>query len=108
MVELKVIRPSNENTYNHVHLVKKPNNSWRFCIDYRRLNRLITAMGWKVPNIRLMFQRIGEARPQYFAKFDLTSGYHQAPMHPNSIKHTAFFTFMGIYEWLRVPGDAGN
>jgi hypothetical protein len=57
----KVIRPSNENNYSNVHLVKKPNNSWRFCIDYRRLNRLITAMGWKVPNIPMMFQRIGEA-----------------------------------------------
>ena len=33
---------------------------------------------------------------------DLTSGYHQAPLAPQSRKYTAFITFMGVFEWLRV------
>ena len=34
---------------------------------------------------------------------DLTSGYHQAPMSKKSQSATAFMTFMGVFEWLRVP-----
>ena len=34
---------------------------------------------------------------------DLTSGYHQTPMDPESIKYTAFVTAHGVFEWKRVP-----
>jgi hypothetical protein len=34
---------------------------------------------------------------------DLTSGYHQAPMDPESVKYTAFVTAHGVFEWKRVP-----
>ena len=50
-----------------------------------------------------MLQRLGARRARYYAKLDLTSGYHQAPLHKNSRGYTAFVTFMGIYEWCRVP-----
>jgi transposase InsO family protein len=35
--------------------------------------------------------------------FDLTSGYHQAPMSLNAIGFTAFICFCGLFEYLRVP-----
>jgi hypothetical protein len=34
---------------------------------------------------------------------DLTSGYHQAPLAESARIFTAFITFFGIFEWLRVP-----
>jgi len=34
---------------------------------------------------------------------DMTSGYHQLAMNPNSIIYTVFICFMGVFEWLRVP-----
>ena len=33
----------------------------------------------------------------------MTAGYHQIPMHPDSIPYTAFITFMGVYSWLFIP-----
>ena len=33
----------------------------------------------------------------------MTSGYHQMPMDPSSSWMTAFKTFMGVYQWDRVP-----
>ena len=60
-------------------------------------------MGWPIPNIKNMLQRLGAKRAKYYAKLDLTSGYHQAPLHKDSRGYTAFVTFMGIYEWCRVP-----
>ena len=50
-----------------------------------------------------MLQRLGSHRPKLFAVMDCTSGYHQAPLSANSQVFTAFITFMGIFEWLRVP-----
>jgi hypothetical protein len=33
----------------------------------------------------------------------MTSGYHQAPIAAESRIFTAFITFMGVFQWIRVP-----
>jgi hypothetical protein len=48
-----------------------------------------------------MLYRLGDKKPKYFAVFDLTSGYYQAPISANS--RTAFMTWNGVYEWRRLP-----
>ena len=104
LLSLKVIQYSNANRYSQVHLVEKQQSkTWRMCIDYVLLNSVCESEGWNLPNIKEMLDRLGRARPQYFAVMDLTSGYHQAPLHDDSRKFTAFMTFMGIFEWTRVP-----
>ena len=103
MLELGVIQRSNANRYSQVLLVPKPNNKWRFCIDYQPLNACCEGDGWNLPNIQQMLQRLGSHKPKLFAVMDLTSGYHQAPLNVSSRVFTAFITFMGIFEWLRVP-----
>ena len=50
-----------------------------------------------------MLQRIGSKRAKYYGIMDLTSGYHQAPLSVASRILTAFITFMGVFEYLRVP-----
>jgi len=60
-------------------------------------------MGWPIPNIQAMLQRIGSEKAKYYAVMDLTSGYHQAPLSASARIFTAFITFCGVYEWLRVP-----
>jgi hypothetical protein len=103
MIANNVIRPSQAAHYSQVHLTPKPNGKWRFCIDYRALNEVCKAMGWPIPNIKEMLQRLGHKRAKFYAVMDLTSGYHQAPLSRNSQEVTAFITFMGVFEWLRVP-----
>ena len=73
------------------------------CIDYKRLNDATEHNGWPLPHIKQLFQRIGAARPKFFAVMDMTSGYHQIAMNTNSIIYTAFICFMGVFEWLRIP-----
>lgn len=90
--------------YRQIHLQKKPNNKWRFCLDYRKLNEASEGQGYTIPNIGHILDRIGEKHPKFFAKLDFTSGYHQAPMEENSRKNSAFITPWGeIFEWTRCP-----
>ena len=103
MLDLGVIRPSQAEYYSQVHLTPKSNGKWRFCIDYRPLNLACKGMGWPIPNIEQMIQRLGQKRAKYYAKIDLTSGYHQAPLAKDSRVFTAFITSDGVYEWTRVP-----
>jgi hypothetical protein len=103
MLPVKVIQTSQAANYSHVHLTPKPQGRWRFAVDYRGLNACSLSMGWPIPNINHMLQRLGSKKPKFFAKIDLTHGYHQVPLHPDSWAYTAFITFMRIYQWLRVP-----
>ena len=75
---------------------------WRFCIDFRGLNACCKGLGWPIPNIRHMLQRLGNKRPKIFGKVDLTAGYHQAPLGKDSRRFSAFMTHMGCFEWNRV------
>ena len=51
----------------------------------------------------MMIDRIGALRMKIFGSVDLTSGYHQFPIDVSSAWMTSFITFMGIYQWNRVP-----
>ena len=106
MLELNVIRMVDHPYYSQVLLVNKPGpppQAKRFCIDYRQLNDICESLGWPIPNIQQMLQRIGDKKAKFFAKIDLTSGYHQAPLDEGSRWLSAFQTSRGTFEWLRVP-----
>jgi transposase InsO family protein len=103
LLDLQVIQPSKATAWSQAHLVRKPKGGWRFTIDYRGLNKVMSNEGWQIPNMRDMLERIGSHRPRRFAIADLTSGFFQMPLHPACQIYTAFITFRGIYEWTRVP-----
>jgi hypothetical protein len=101
---LNVVRDSDATRYSHVHLVPKPEvDSWRFTLDYRWLNLCSEMEGGVIPVIPELLQSLGSKHPTRFGVIDFTSGYHQAPLHEDSRKYTAFRTHRGIYEWNRVP-----
>ena len=103
MKENKVIGPSNATTWGHILLTPKSAGKWRLVTDFGITNDCSENPGWTIPNIPDMLQRIGAKKAKYFGIMDLTSGYHQAPLHPDSRKFTAFITFMGVFEYLRLP-----
>jgi hypothetical protein len=104
MLEFNVIRPAPHAThYSQVLLTPKPNNKWRFCIDFRALNECMTSMGFPIPNIKSMFLRLGTKKAKYFAVCDLTSGYHQTSISASVRACFAFICCAGTFEWLRLP-----
>lgn len=79
---------------------------YRFCTDFRALNQVTKVPVYPIPNITETLESMGKAR--YFSTLDLASGYHQIPMDPVDKEKTAFSTFLGHYEYTRMPfGLAG-
>jgi hypothetical protein len=104
MKKFNVIQESDRATkWGQMLLVPKPNGKWRFVSDHDTMNQCSEAAGWPIPNIPVMLQRIGSRRAKFYGIMDLTSGYHQAPLSWESQVLTAFITFMGVFEYLRVP-----
>ena len=98
-----IIKTSNAAFYSQVLLIPKPGGEWRFCIDYRALNDCTEANSWPLPNIKLLFSRLGQHQSVYYGVMDNTQGYHQAPVELGSTVYLAFIAFCGIYEYTRLP-----
>ena len=98
------VSPCSEAYYSQVHMAKPPGkDKYRFCIDFWNLNNATEPIQWPLPIIGHMLRRLGARRPKRYATLDMTSGYHQIPMHENSRHYTAFITFLGVFLWLCVP-----
>eukprot|EP00961_Rhodomonas_salina_P280292 3786531-Rhodomonas_salina.1 len=65
----KFIRDSLSEFGAPVTLAKKPNGTWRFCVDYRRLNSVTKEAKYQLPSIEDCLDRLGHAK--YFSKIDL-------------------------------------
>ncbi len=93
-----ILQESKAAFYSHALLVPKPNNKWRFCMDFKRLNKATNKEGWSLPIIQLMLDRIGYVRLRYFIVLHLSSGYFHILIAEDSRKFTAFITPSGLYE----------
>ncbi|XP_037503481.2 retrovirus-related Pol polyprotein from transposon 412 isoform X2 [Rhipicephalus sanguineus] len=84
-----------------VILVRKKDNSWRFCVDYRRLNAITKKDVYPLPRIDDAVDCLHSA--SYFSSVDFRSGYWQIPMHPSDKEKTAFVTPDGLFEFNVMP-----
>ena len=82
-------------------MVQKKDGTWRLCIDYQALNKIIVRNRYPIPWIDdLLDQLKGE---KYFSKIYLKLGYHQVPIKPSNVWKTTFKAKEGLFKWLVMP-----
>ena len=75
--------------------MKKKDDTWRLCIDYRQVNKITIRNKYPLPRIDDLFDQLQGAK--VFSKIDLRSGYHQLRIRESEIPKMALMSLKVIY-----------
>ncbi|GKB14954.1 putative reverse transcriptase domain-containing protein [Tanacetum coccineum] len=106
LLEKVFIRPSSSPWGAPVLFVKKKNGSFRMCIDYRELNKLIVKNCYPLLRTDNLFDQLQGL--SVYSKIDMRSGYHQLRIKEEYIPITAFRTRYGHFEFQVMPFGLTN
>lgn len=107
MLEKGIIEPSKSGWSSPICLVPKRDGSWRFCIDYRMLNKVTLKDAYPLPLISSILDQLRDAR--YLSSIDIKSAYWQVELEESSREYTAFTVpGRGLYQFRRMPFGLTN
>ena len=101
-----IVRRSNSPWSSPLHMVPKPDGSWRPCGDYRRLNTVTKPDRYPLPSMLDLSAKLHGCK--FFSCVDLVKGYHQIPMAAEDVEKTAIITPFGLFEYLFMPFGLTN
>ena len=101
LLDKGLIKHSKSPWASPIVMVKKKDNTYRMCIDYREVNKCSTLDAYPLPTVNQCISQLSRAR--WFCSTDLASGYWQVKMSKNSKEKTAFCTRKGLFEWEVMP-----
>lgn len=107
LLKQRVIEPATSPWNSPVLLVPKKDGTWRFAIDYRRVNTVTLMDPATVPHAQQSLAQLGGNR--FFTSCDLLSAFWQQPLHPQDRQFTAFqVQGLGQLQWCVMPMGMRN
>ena len=102
MLQEGVIQPSNSAWSAPIVMTKRKNEKYRFCIDFRRLNKLSEKGIYPLPQVNATLDKLKGAK--YITTIDLKNGYCQVALTEESRPLTAFTVpRKGLFEFKVMP-----
>ena len=101
LVQRGMVEPTDGSWSSPVVLVRKKDQSWRLCVDYRRLNAVTRKDAYPLLRIDDSLDALMESI--YFSTLDLVSGYWQVPLDEEAQQRSAFVTRGGLWRWKVLP-----
>ncbi|GJY51309.1 reverse transcriptase domain-containing protein [Tanacetum coccineum] len=87
-------------------IVKKHDDSWRMCVDFKDLNKACPKDGYRLPEIDLKVESLCGYPFKCF--LDMYKGYHQIKMAKEDEEKTTFITSQGIFCYSKMPFGLKN
>ncbi|GAB1865875.1 Reverse ribonuclease integrase [Camponotus japonicus] len=102
MLAAGIIEPSKSEWSSPIVMIKKPNGSYRFCLDFRKLNSVSKKDAYPLPYMNAILDKLRSA--SYISTIDLSQAYFQIPLERNSRELTAFTVpGKGLFHFTRMP-----
>lgn len=102
-----IIEPSNSPWASPIVLVKKSDGSYRFCVNYKKLNEVSLPDAYPMPFVSASLDKLKDAR--YLSTIDIKSAYWQIPVAKESRPYTAFVVpTRGLFQFKRMPFGLHN
>jgi hypothetical protein len=100
LMDQGICRPSKSPWASPIHVVPKPDGTYRVCGDYRRLNTVTVPDRYPIPHIHDLTNILHGKK--IFSKIDIVRAYFHIPMYEKDIPKTAVTTPFGSFEFLYV------
>lgn len=100
LLDAGLIERSSSPWASAIHLVSKPDGTYRMCGDYRALNSITVPDTYPIPFIQDFTNKIYGST--IFTKLDLTKAYFHIPIWPEDIQKTTIVTPIGAYQYKRM------
>ncbi|GET62049.1 putative retrotransposon protein [Rhizophagus irregularis DAOM 181602=DAOM 197198] len=100
------IRKSKSPWSSPVTLAGKKTGKYRFCIDYRKLNKITIMDSFSLPRMDELLDKYRKAK--WFSSIDLAAGFNQVEMKEEDKEKTAFVCSKGLFEYNVMPFGLTN
>lgn len=97
-----IIEPSKSGWNSRIVMVRKPNGTYRLCIDYRDVNKISKKDAYPLPPMSNILDKL--QRANYMSTIDLDQAFHQIPIERQSREVTAFSVpVRGHFQYKTMP-----